>query len=416
MKHASRPIRLAAAALAALASQAGATSDAPDSTDTPIIVVYESPKAEEEGVSREVREKLFSAPQDIEISYQIEDREGKLLRFDVQPTYDRVDELSVTFTETLKHARRLFPRLTLSETFSTGREKLLYRLDFEQPFSLRHRLALGFSVFDETAPFEDLLDRVGLAENTLAALFFREDFRHYYAREGIGAHATLGWQSWPTLTVTYRDEEHASLPSTTNGSLFRPRTSFRKNPEAAEGRLRSVHFGLQYSNRTKGQHLGFVHRHRLSLETSGPATGSDFDFDQWRGESNFLLQMGPDQNLVVRVRAGGLMTGTLPPQNRFYIGGIGSLRGHEFSTVSGDRLFLTNIEYGFGVFAGIQAVVFQDVGTAWARGTSMSELRPEFDAGFALRNRTERFRVNFARNLRVEQAPIIVTVRVTRPF
>ena len=38
---------------------------------------------------------------------------------------------------------------------------------------------------DESTVFTDLRGRVGDGENTLAALFFREDFRHYYGREGF---------------------------------------------------------------------------------------------------------------------------------------------------------------------------------------------------------------------------------------
>ena len=127
------------------------------------------------------------------------------------------------------------------------------------------------------------------------------------------------------------------------------------------------------------------------------------------GEGRFAA--GPN----VRAFGGGLVNGELPVQERFYLGGLGTIRAQEFGSLVGNRAFLVNVEYAFNVFGQIQAVLFQDFGAAWTAPLRIGDTQPRFDAGLGLQNRSGRFRINLARDLRARRAPLVATVRL-RPF
>lgn len=94
-------------------------------------------------------------------------------------------------------------------------------------------------------------------------------------------------------------------------------------------------------------------------------TSVDLDFRQY-------VPVTRRSNLAFRVFAGE-STGNQP--SPFYIGGLDTLRGIDFRSLSGDRAFFSNLEFRFPLldvlatpilaFRGIRGVVFLDVGGAW---------------------------------------------------
>ncbi len=403
-------------ALGALAPPTGAAPAPPDSlrTEAPTVIVYENPDTDSEADRRALEDRLWV--DESELQYRLEDRQGKAIQLGFLAAYNRVDELALTLTERFENRRQLTPRVTLRETFSTGLEKWRYRFEFEQPLSRRHRLTIGAAAFDETTVFDDLRGRVGEAENTLASLFFREDFRHYYAAEGFEAFVTAGVSGRPELRVAYVDSRDEPLGATTNGSLFRPRSSFRDNPRADGGRRRAWNAVLTYDSERDRRGDGFAHRHELAFESAGGALGGAFDYDRWVYQAVLAQYLGPEQRLRFRVRAGSVAGGTLPVQNRFYLGGIGTLRAEDYARIEGERMYLVNLEYVFTIFWQLEGVIFEDLGAAWDRPLETRKTQPAFDAGFGIQNRTGTFRVNLARDLRAENAPLVATVRLNQPF
>jgi len=390
-----------------------AEADTADAGEEPRFIVYER-DPESRLSRREIEERLFV--DESELNVWLEDQEGRRLALGFEAQYDRVHEFAVSATQRLEDPKRLTPQLRFREMFSTGLEHWYYRADVEQPLSRKHRVALGASAFNETTVFQDLENRVGDAENTLASLFFREDFRHYLGREGFELYASFGTSRRPELTVRYRDAQEDPLPSTTNGSVFRPRDAFRDNPAATRGRLRSVAAEIRYDSTHDRRANAAVQRHALVYEISSDDLESAFEFRRWVAESRFEYPLGPVQELRARVRVGGVVHGELPVQSLFYLGGIGSLHAQDYASIVGERMLQLNIEYAFDVFWQIRAIVFQDLGAAWNRPSRLADLHPAFDAGVALGNRTGRFRVNFARDMRADRAPLVVTVRLMRTF
>ena len=75
-------------------------------------------------------------------------------------------------------------------------------------------------------------------------------------------------------------------------------------------------------------------------------------------------------------------SGELPVQRRFYLGGMGTLRGYSLKQFAGDHLVLTTAEYWLhprSPWPGL--VFFYDGGTAWDRGRPRSGWKQDVGAG-----------------------------------
>jgi len=120
------------------------------------------------------------------------------------------------------------------------------------------------------------------------------------------------------------------------------------------------------------------HRYRISWEQAG-ALGGDYDFSKLMNEFDqyyTVYRDRMDRKHIVQLGATmGNIFGDAPMFERFYGGGIGSLRGFEFRGISprdgirndevgGDFMLLTNAQYSFPMFGkDVRGVTFLDMGT-----------------------------------------------------
>jgi outer membrane protein assembly factor BamA len=80
---------------------------------------------------------------------------------------------------------------------------------------------------------------------------------------------------------------------------------------------------------------------RAGAEVAGAATGSDFRFMRGFADAAVSRRAGRDLQLAARLRLGGLAgDDVLPPQLRFYSGGVRSVRGTEQNLVGPKVLFI----------------------------------------------------------------------------
>jgi hemolysin activation/secretion protein len=102
-------------------------------------------------------------------------------------------------------------------------------------------------------------------------------------------------------------------------------------------------------------------------EISTPrALRSDFDFRRHIVSARGRLAVSPHQEFAARL-IGGWSGGSLPPQRRFAIGGVGSVHGYEFKAAAGDTLALINLEYALGWRRSFQVLGFFDAGRVTLR-------------------------------------------------
>ncbi len=307
----------------------------------------------------------------------------------------------------------------------------VYRLGFEQPVAPRSRITLGAEAYRNVTSFFYGDEIIGDGENSASAFFLHRDYRDWY--EAQGGRAFLGLYTSPFLSltagVTIEDED--SLPIETDWAVFRQEKDFRANPLIPEGTYRAFDATLAYDTRPRDdgkwgdrpsrRGWGAVeHYYRLSWERADAGLGGDFDLWRVTADLRTYFRLSPRQSLSARVLAGAgeawrTADGFLPVQRRFALGGLSTLRGHSFRSITGDRVALANLQYAFNVTRGSQALVFVDAGTAWDRG-SLADQRIPVDVGAGYRFDEEGITLLVGQNVNSSDAETKVFLRFQESF
>jgi hypothetical protein len=314
--------------------------------------------------------------------------------------------------------------------------------------SHRWRLQLGldrqFATSDETLyelggeahSLTDTKDEwiMPLSENNLAALLFREDFRDYYQREGFSVHTSRYTRSGDVSTmidVRFLNDRYASLNTGAQWAVFGGST-FRSNPAVSAGTMKSVLVSAgistveKYRYHTEGWNL------YVRGEYGGNELGGDFDFTQAMFDIRRFQPIGDDDQINLRIRAGGLSGATIA-QKDFQIGGANTLPAYGFKEFSGNRMLLANLEYRLSgevideIFFfpnSMSLIAFGDAGavtmvnTKWAvyEGfDAMKSSNVRSDYGVAIAWHDGDARLGFAWRTD-KQAPVSIFFRLNRAF
>lgn len=195
--------------------------------------------------------------------------------------------------------------------------------------------------------------------NGITALLVKEDYYDYY-------HA-VGWNAFVSFTpsklfagrLTFLHEQHASAAVSTNYSIFNDDKMFRFNPEAVEGRLRSMRLDVRIG--LEEVPLGFITRNALqcSIEHASPSFASnDFSFTEYNMCGTAAIPTFGNGFLFkpqLRFRfAAGLATGTVPPQRYMSVESsasgaamFGAMHVMDIKEFVGTRYVALNVEHNF---------------------------------------------------------------------
>jgi outer membrane protein assembly factor BamA len=154
----------------------------------------------------------------------------------------------------------------------------------------------------------------------------------------------------------------------------------------------------------------------MSMERAGYGLGGDFDFTTLFLDARNYIKLGPAQFLRYRLMAGSRTEGCLPLQKEFYVGGIGTLRGHDYKEMTGDQMMLGNIEYGAYAGRTVGLFLFVDSGKAWYGEGGFLDQRLELDAGVGIELLCQQTQLYAARDLKDSDSPILVGLRLNRTF
>lgn len=179
--------------------------------------------------------------------------------------------------------------------------------------------------------------------------------------------------------------------------------------QSADGLSSSLVFSLNRDTRnhplvtTKGTYLS------LDAEYAGTGLGGDVDFFRIMGNARFYYPIWRGSVFRFNARAGWIKSTSgepVPLFERFFTGGINSLRGYELRSVGpsvtipnsitgvdedfvygGDKLLIFNVEYEFPIYnqAGFRGVVFFDAGNAFAEDEAFNPLNLRMDFGAGIR-------------------------------
>lgn len=294
-----------------------------------------------------------------------------------------------------------------------------------------YRLELGFDIHDLTDTKD--LWRAPYLENTLAALFLREDFHDYFRRMGYRVYWAQSLGSHASLRVEFRDDDYRSMSKATNWSVFGGKKVFRENPGLGkyEGKYQTLRARLEWDNR-KG-----YHNHRkgwkvlLDAEVAPSRWSNTTVFERYVLEVRGYFRVSTEENVNARIILGA-SRGDLPIQKNFELGGIGTLRGYPFKMFPGNQMVLANLEYvvsgelvGHSFMDDFYLILFADAGVAWMGGPDQTlqeswkylhRDRVKSDLGIAIATHDGDFRINLARPFRAGRKDVVLTVRISRPF
>ena len=117
-------------------------------------------------------------------------------------------------------------------------------------------------------------------------------------------------------------------------------------------------------------------RYRIELEQSFPALGSELAITNFIFDARRYLGLGRRSTIAARLLLGGNFGAD---KAYFYLGGIDTIRGHDYEALVGTRIGLLNLEvripfidvlhFGWPVpwtLGGIRGIAFADMGGAWS--------------------------------------------------
>ncbi len=348
-------------------------------------------------------------------------------QLDVALDYNRVDLLRYGLAFQAQAPETMQPRVGARLEYSTGRRRVLYGIQLEQPLAPPARLVLGASLVRRTDHSD--LQQVDDAENSLALLLARQDYRDYFEREGAGLYVSWRVPDFSTVSAHLRGDDFRSLARARHvTSWFEKDRPLRDNPAIDEGRARRALLRFErLAHQTKRTRAGFYHW--VELERAGGQLGGDFDYTRALADLRSVLRLSPAATMSLRGVAGSMLDGVLPRQMEFSVGGVDGLRGHPLGAFRGDQMVLMQAEYTFGLWtldsngqgsgSGLNVIAFVDAGTAWHQPAARWDAGRQklgVDAGVGLATGENDIRITFARNLQEPDADFVVQVRLQRPF
>lgn len=344
---------------------------------------------------------------------------------DVILDYNRVDQLRLGLHGEYGTLEGLRPRLGARLEYAFGRDRALGGLQVEQPLAGSGRFALGASATRRTDHIE--LQQIQDAENSLALLFGRQDYRDYFEREGAGAYVMWRVPDFSTVSVHLREDAWRSLRLRRGTrSWFHTDRPLRDNPAIDEGDTRTLTLRLErLAHQSARTRAGFYHW--LELERAGAGLGGDFTYTRGLADLRSVLRLSPATTLSLRAVAGSAFAGNLPAQKEFTAGGVDGLRGHPFAEYRGNQIALAQAEYTIGLWrvsselfeGGLHAIVFLDMGRAWRNPADRYDAARQpmqADGGFGFSTSEDNVRVYLARNLQRQDSGFVVSLRLQRPF
>jgi hypothetical protein len=365
-------------------------------------------------------ERLLSEPE----VWRARHRRGGF-RLDPEFDYNRVDGVRLGAAAETQDPGSMLPRAGGRWDYSLGRRRADYGALLEQPLLPRARLGVGVTAVRRTD--HGVLQQVGDAENSLALLFARQDYRDYFEREGYGAYVVLRVPEATTASAHLDHDTYRSLPRLPHvRSWFARDRELRDNPAVAEGEARTARLRLERAPRLDRRVRAGLY-HLVEIERAGQGLGGDFTYTRALADLRSVLRLTPGATLVLRAAGGTTTAGTLPPQKLFTLGGVDGLRARPFGRFRGEQFVLGQTEctvalpnpWRAGTRSGLHAIAFADAGDAWTppdRAWTPADRHLQVDGGLGLTTAEDNMRVYVARNLQKKHAAAVVSVRLQRPF
>ncbi len=255
------------------------------------------------------------------------------------------------------------------------------------------------------------------AENSFAGLFLKEDFYDFYWMRGFSGGIGIWYGDNLEFGARYTGAKIETLEKTAEKAIFGGKKKFRENwstvlPDSAailgmEGDLKEFGLSATFDSRDDEFEASSGVLALVSYSQTVDSDSGDFDYQKIDVEFKAYYPMASDQTFFFRFRA-GYSDDDLPLFRRYFLGGIGSLRGYKYKEFEGNRYILFNADYIWRFFdRNIGAGVFFDGGKAAFSGSEFESAGLKTDAGIAFLI-GDFLRLNLAQRLDdIDKSPVL---------
>ena len=325
--------------------------------------------------------------QEDRMNLKVEVKEKMTGSFSIGAGYSAVD--GIVFMGQVSE-RNLFGRgQRLGLDAQLGAKTQRYNLSFVEPWLFDRPLSAGISIYNWVREYDE------------------------YTKDSLGGNLDLGHNLWGDYTrgyITYIYDDAFV-------SNIKPGSAQVIKDQAGRHVTSSVRFTLRRDSRdllfntTKGS-LNY-----FSVEyAGGPFGGTNF-FTRYIASSGWFFPLFWETTFAVHGKVGYIEQnagGDLPLYEKFYLGGMNSIRGYPALSISpkdpvtgdkigGDKMVQLNIEYIFPIIAkaGIKGVLFLDLGNAYLKDETMDfkSLKKSIGAGIRWYSPMGPLRLEFGYNI-----------------
>lgn len=282
----------------------------------------------------------------------VEIKEKPTGKFSIGGGYSTVDKM--TFMGEVSE-NNLFGRgqkLALQANVSSNSNK--FNIDFTEPHLLDSKLLFAFSLYNWSREYDN------------------------YTKDSQGGSISLGyplWNKWHVNAGVGRDDS-----SLTDVNLL---TASQEIIDSMDYHItNSVKLALLRDTRNRMYGASEGSSHNLSLRYAGGALGGDNSFTKIEATTSWYLPVTKTTTFHAKLSGGyiaGNSAGHLPVFEKFYLGGLSSIRSFDNGQISpvdpvsgnrigGSKMWYGNLEYIFPLAKaqGLMGVVFYDIGNVYA--------------------------------------------------
>ena len=260
----------------------------------------------------------------------------------------------------------------LSASAKLGSRTTEFVINFTEPWLFDRHISAGFSAFKWKTEFDD------------------------YTKDSLGGSLSLGFPTrideFTRTKFEYRFDR-ADISDIDENAAFAIREMEGTNISS------SFIAGITRDSRNRPWNTSSGSYNSLSFEYAGGLLGGDIYFNKYLAVSEWYLPFLWETAVVIKGRIGYLQErsgGFLPVFEKFFLGGIDTVRGYEFASISpidpatgdkigGEKMWVYNLEYRFPLLKdqGVIGVVFLDAGNVFSKDESFAlKGRRSVGAGF----------------------------------
>jgi len=307
--------------------------------------------------------------QEDRMNLKVEVKEKMTGSFSVGAGYSAADQFTVMGSIAQRNLFGRGQRLSLDAYLSGNTNR--YSLNFVEPWLFDIPLSFGATLYNWIRTYDT------------------------YNKDSFGGNVDLGYLLWGEYTrgyisYTYDDANvtnvQANAPSQIQLSAGRNITS-------------SVRLTLKRDSRDVLFNTNKGSLNSASVEYAGGPLGGTSEFTRYQAASGWYFPLFWGTTGFIHGKVGHIVeNGFVPDYEKYYLGGINSIRGFKYNTIGvidpvtgqkegGDNMIQGNLEFIFPLFpsAGFKGVLFFDTGNVWNNGTSVDTGSFKKTAGVGVR-------------------------------